>query len=340
MSDSDHPNAHLDDEMVQRGVKQAACAFRRCRMTPRTPETGHGRNSLLLGDLFGKRFVVYVRITLDDETEDGVGPTPGVLIEAAQELDAEPHVIRVHIERLDGETMYEYFGYREFIDAVLANESEWNHALLPGRSVSDYLCLVHNKLSRLRIENVVSEKAVKLQLLVDGQEPYPGTIDAGNLLRSTIQSDEYDIFTCTCGEAGCAGIWRGVIVVNEGPYTLWKAYFAKGRRIFVFDRSRYRREILLKVKEAVDYVKCEKAQWIIPYQQGGISYLKEVLHQAEESPAPSNAIPSSLYSPSHAPCREKSFETKSTGFTASETHTKKISTKRWPRSRHTSQTSE
>jgi hypothetical protein len=255
-------------------------------MTPRTPEKGAGCNSLLLGELSGKRFVVYVRITLEDETEDGVGPTPGVLVDAARELDAEPHLIRVHMRKVGGGTGFAYFGYQEFIDAVLANESEWNLALLHGKRVSDYLHLVHNKLSLLRIENVIAENSVKLRLFVDEHEPYSGTIDAGYLLRSTIRSDEYEIFTCSCGVAGCAGIWRGVIVVNEGPYTLWKAYYAKGRKIFVFDRSEYRREILLKVKEAVEYVRSGKDRCFVPYDHG-FEYLEKALYEADESPATS-----------------------------------------------------
>ena len=112
MPDFDHPNAHLEEEIVDRGISAVANAFRRCRMTPRTLEKGVGCNSLILGELSGKRFVVYVRITLEDETEDGVGPTPGVLADAARELDAEPHLIRVHMRKVGGGTGFAYFGYQ------------------------------------------------------------------------------------------------------------------------------------------------------------------------------------------------------------------------------------
>lgn len=288
MPDLYHPNAHLEAEVVARGLSAAANAFRRCRMEPRVPGAGAECNSLILGELIGKRFVVYVRITIEDETEEGPGPAPGALIDAARELDAEPHLIRVHMRRVGGGTSFAYFGYYEFIEAVLGNEKEWNRALLPGKSVADFLRLVAGKLSALRIENVIDSDCAKLRLFLDGTEPYAGTIDAGDLLRSTIRSDEYDIFTCSCGVAGCAGIWRGVVVVNDGPLTLWKAYYAKGRRVFVFDRSQYRDEILLRVKEVVQFVRGGEGRSVVPYEHG-FSYLEKALYEAEEAPEQSKA---------------------------------------------------
>lgn len=43
------------------------------------------------------------------------------------------------------------------------------------------------------------------------------TLDIAALVDSTRGSGEFYIFTCGCGEPGCAGIWHGVIVLHS-PY--------------------------------------------------------------------------------------------------------------------------
>jgi len=252
------PNGHLPEEVIKRGVGVVANAFRRCWMRPLVPGESADCRSLIYGKLRQKGFVVYVRITLDEETEDGVGPIPGALIDAASELEAEPHVIRVHMQKAEQGTSFEYFGYQGFIDSVLSNESEWNRTLLGGKSVSDYFRLVGNTLSTLRLDAVADGDWVRFQILIDGRSPNGHIIDPGALVHSTIRSDVYNIFTCTCGVAECAGIWRGVLVVNEGNLTLWRAYYARGRKIFVFDRTEYRNEILWKTKEAITGARSRK----------------------------------------------------------------------------------
>jgi hypothetical protein len=282
MPDFDHPNAHLDEQIVSHAIVVVANAFRRCRMTPLAPKISARCNSFIFGELQGKRFVVYVRITLDDEQEEGVGPTPGALIDAAGELDAEPHLIRVHMRQAGQGIGFEYFGYDEFIDAVLGNEPQWNLTLLSGKSIRDYLDLVGGTRSVLNLESVIDDKFIELRLSINGKQPYAGTIHPGELLRSTIRSDEYDIFTCSCGHAGCAGISRGVVVVNDGPFTLWKAYYARGRKIFVFNRVQYQQEIVSKIKEAADLVRRGLGRGLIPYERR-FDILERRIFEAEDA---------------------------------------------------------
>lgn len=45
--------------------------------------------------------------------------------------------------------------------------------------------------------------------------------DWGQLIQSIHGSGEFEIFTCTCGYAGCAGIWEGVQVRQVGPNVIW-----------------------------------------------------------------------------------------------------------------------
>jgi hypothetical protein len=118
MADILDPNAHLPDHVVQCGLRGVSFAFQQCKMEPRHVETEEGCNSLLFGELNGKRFVVYVRITLEEENENGTGPIPRILIDTARDIEAEPHLIRVHMKKEGKGFGLTYFGYNEFIDAV------------------------------------------------------------------------------------------------------------------------------------------------------------------------------------------------------------------------------
>lgn len=281
-----HFNTHHSEDVIERGLHAVSPAFRRCRMSPKSvPAERFGCNSLLYGEFGRERFLVYVRITVDCETETGTGPMPGLLVDAASELGAEPYVIRVHMTRAGQGVSFQYFGYDEFIDSVMSHSAEWNAQLIAPKSLEDFRRMLGRRVSQLCVEvdlNVEDEREVlSLRVHIDGKEPYQGTICPISLLQSTVRSDEHDIFTCTCGEAGCAGIYRGVIVVNDGPFTLWKAFYARGRRIFLFDREQYRREILEKCGEALRFIRAGENRWIVPYD-GRATYFEKAFYEATE----------------------------------------------------------
>lgn len=269
-----HPNSHLPDDVIENGLSAASGAFRRCLMEPMILSAGRfGCNSLLYGELGEKRFLVFVRMTLNDEVENGTGSLPAIAFDAAAELDAEPHVMRVHMMDIGPGIGFAYYGREEFIRHVLSHTIEWNARLIAPKSVADYARMLRGRISKLDLDlhreqwmdEEEKEESLSLKLFIDGEQPYPGTIDPGALLRSSVQSDSYEIFTCGCGEAGCAGIFRGVVVVNEGSLTLWKAYHARRRRIFLFDRNQYREEILRKCEEAIQFARSRENRHIVPY---------------------------------------------------------------------------
>jgi hypothetical protein len=145
-------------------------------------------------------------------------------------------------------------------------------ALLKGKTPSDLFHLVGDHLSKLAVKVILTKPgdplpppspdeitlrqvfnlrdkpvaqghAISLRLLVDGKAIAPAAVDITALARSCFQDDEHWIFTCTCGQAECAAIHRGVIVVTGDHLTVWKAYSLKPCRIVVFDRQQYADEI-------------------------------------------------------------------------------------------------
>lgn len=261
-----HPNSHLPAETIEYVLCVAANAFRRCHMQPSQAEY-QGCDSLLYGELGAKRFLVYVRITRDDEQETGTGPVPGVLIDAAAEYDAEPHLMRIHITTVGEGYGFQYWGYKEFIEHVLAHDAERAATLLAPRTFQDYVGLLKGRISTMELDLRMEKPNERwLTLKVDGEVPYGSAICTASLLDSTRLSDDFYIFTCTCGHAGCNGIFRGVRVVHQGAHTLWKAYHAKGRKLFLFDREQYRTEILRGCKEVVEFLRKHPENFCSPVE--------------------------------------------------------------------------
>jgi hypothetical protein len=278
-----HPNAHLTPETVRDVLCVAANAFRRCNMQPRQAEFD-GCDSFIAGELGRKRFLVYVRITQGDEQEQGCGPVPGILIDAAVEQEAEPHLIRVHTRRVGEGTAFTYFGYEEFIRHVLSHDAEFAASLLAPRKFSDYVRLLKGNISKLELGLREEGDAGWLTLQIDGAEPYGYVICPASLLASSRKSDDYEIFTCTCGHAGCNGIHRGVRVVHEGSLTLWKAYYARGRRVFLFDQEEYRHEILKKCKNALEFARSSSERYCVPFEgDHGKKWLEKAYFEATDS---------------------------------------------------------
>ncbi|RBP36074.1 hypothetical protein DES53_11822 [Roseimicrobium gellanilyticum] len=144
----------------------------------------------------------------------------------------------------------------ETMEHMLSRNVERDAALLAPRTFQDYVRLLGGKVSTLKLELRVENPNERwLTLKVDGGTPYGSAICTVNLLDSTRLSGDFHIFTCACGHAGCNRIYRGVRVVHEGACTLWKAYYAKGRKLFLFDREQYRAEILRGCTEVVDFLR-------------------------------------------------------------------------------------
>lgn len=271
------PNADLSPEERNRGLQAATFVFHRCRMEPKSIE-GIPDNSFIYGEFGHKKFLVYVLISSPGGMLKDISQTPQILRKVASELGAEPHVVYVKMMQATGGTAFRYAGFQEFEAAVKANVADWQYVLLKGRPVGEFLRIAKGHVSRLEInigkfmqaelakrqspeERILAkifdeveqlspeEMSLVVSLSIDGRllpSPHLGLLE---LLASVSRSGEYGIFTCSCGNAGCADVWRKVVVVHEGAFTIWKAYGLNPRRIFVFDRNQYRAEILAKLKQ-------------------------------------------------------------------------------------------
>lgn len=59
-------------------------------------------------------------------------------------------------------------------------------------------------------------------LQINGIEFHPAQIDLTSLVKSCQWSGELDIFTCSCGSPGCAGIFQGIEVEHAHDAITWR----------------------------------------------------------------------------------------------------------------------
>ncbi len=287
MSDSFYdPNSHIDPETRDAACQHSLWAFQRARVKAYTVDTG-APNSFLLGLAGERRYLVYVRVTLEDEQEVGPGPMPGILIDQARQMNAEPHVVRVHLRNTNPGTGISYFGHEE-LEREFKRGEPWRRVLLRGRTARQYLKLVGGRLSKLEVRvkheppgpwpkrkfgESADEKLLR-EIFGEGSDedhetPYPGSvtlalsvdtlgrqlegypISISDLVQSAEENDEHDILTCTCGYGGCSGIWRGIETVHEDGLVVWRVRGVAPRRVGGFECEQYRQEILSNVRAAL-----------------------------------------------------------------------------------------
>ena len=245
-SPPDDPNSHLPVETIKDGLSIGARVF--STYTYRIPyhrPNGYENHALVAADMAGTKFVLYVRITQDQEALDGVGQPPPILEAAARELQALPLLVHVHLT----EEKVTTFGFEEAQDTIKSQEPHYTHHILEGREINDFLPLCGWNKSRLDVSVVeygvdarTGRKEFKLDLSVDDEHltyaawrlhPFP-------LAESLRWSGLYDLLACECGCLPCGGQERGVTVAHEGNYTLWQNYRFPGVDACVFDRLEYR----------------------------------------------------------------------------------------------------
>lgn len=265
------PNGELSEDELRTAQIAGDRAFHSCRIQTKQ-FIYKGCKTLVYGEMGSQKHLVYARVTHSENEEDGTGSMPQVLLDAANEIGAEPHVVRVY-EETGG--WLKFWGVDELEKTLKSNTKEWRSILLKGKTVSEFARLVKGKISRLELiveyildDNPVSpeeallrqlfnepvESAKKdqpilaIRLTVDGKAVSRTTIGLSALAASCHGDGEHFIFTCSCGTPGCAEVNRGVVVATEDGLTVWKAYSMNPKRVFVFDHKQYQAEILEKLK--------------------------------------------------------------------------------------------
>lgn len=292
------PNGELSEDDIADVGMMLGAPFRRCRITPQWldgfPPT------VVYGEMGKRKHVVYVRVTHDAAEEVGTGPMPLILIDAANQLGAEPHVMRINLTVAGNGVAFHHNGVDEIEAELKADIEGWNAILLRGKSMADYLRLVKGKVSRMEVvldlsridkgapDDEVGEGGVLLyglntvpQLMVDDRPLPLVAINVAELLRSTKSSDQHWILTCDCGVPECGGIDHGVDVIHDQGLVLWRGYGLRPRRIFIFDRVQYRDAILKGAREFIELYRKHRGEHFSAYFVR-FSRLERALYEAEE----------------------------------------------------------
>ncbi len=255
------PNGQLTDEELGSALEIGHNQLSRWLFSSQSVSY-HGCKTLILGTRYRRRILLYLRVTRDWREEDGAGSLPPILIDAAHEFRAEPHFIRINMIDSESGCFFDYLGLDALEAALNSNSVDWNKALLKGFRTEHFLRLKGFKINSLKLEAVEEHyknpESVILypSLTIDGIECTKLAIDIVELAKSVHQNGQYYIFTCGCGDSGCAGINNGVTVVTDGGYTVWKAFSIQPRRIFVFESDAYRKEIEEFFPKFILHYKC------------------------------------------------------------------------------------
>ena len=139
---------------------------------------------------------------------------------------------------------------------------------------------------------------VTVEALVDGRSLYdgePDVFDAVRVLAQSTHPDTLDIYTCSCGNAGCAGIWEDTNLVVGKDFVSWvfpesdfrsrfgDEVFPAGTPMTVtFTKSQY----VEALKELQDNIEALRVQHNLPFAVGpnpgypkwskGVSFHKSV----------------------------------------------------------------
>ena len=77
------------------------------------------------------------------------------------------------------------------------------------------------------------------KLLIDGLRPTRVSASTGTLVESVVHEGEYEFYVCSCGEAGCAGLFVSQGVRYDGNVIVWKVIEPKPEGEYRFDRDEY-----------------------------------------------------------------------------------------------------
>ena len=97
-------------------------------------------------------------------------------------------------------------------------------------------------------------RSLQTEIRVDNHLLYDFTsrwlqVDLFELAQSLDQEGEYFIITCWCGNAGCAGIHRGIDIYYNGGRVFWVIYEPAPARTLVFDEQAYRQAVQTALAE-------------------------------------------------------------------------------------------
>ena len=90
------PNGALTPEDLMWSQNVAGGAFHRCDINHELIVRDNCQ-SMVLGRMKDKAYLVYGRLTHSEDEETGTGAIPQILIDTALEMKAEPYVVRINV---------------------------------------------------------------------------------------------------------------------------------------------------------------------------------------------------------------------------------------------------
>jgi hypothetical protein len=302
-------NAGIHPEAVAFASRTTVSWLARYKLTPIPPPDGMDQEGMVFLSIGNELSLLGVRVTVGDETMDGTGPMPRALIERAGLNHARPLLVRVHLRNKGKKMELEWYGYDE-LGYAWKESSWWRSIQLRGRSGGEYLRITGGKPSRLEVRvrrmlpglwvpepqppeflQVFGPQDMSpqfqpgvVELLVE-IDPTPrtrlsGAINWWELVRSTHQTGQQAIFTCTCGSPECGGFWRGVHVAHDEGWVVWRLLDFKPLRIVVFDQAQYQEEIFRKVRLALS-LHAEMGPKASVVASTNTEFVEQVLREAE-----------------------------------------------------------
>ena len=124
---------------------------------------------------------------------------------------------------------------------------------------------------RLRYQHWTADSTVgtNVDLLVGGVPITDFGRYAINFPFGLVPTIEYDgefwPLTCTCGDEGCAGIWKPTTVRHDGHLVRWHLGDPEPHRQITFDEQQYSDEIRRLVEEATRLVADGRLTDAVPY---------------------------------------------------------------------------
>ncbi|MBF0594984.1 MAG: hypothetical protein HQL22_08440 [Candidatus Omnitrophica bacterium] len=281
------PNGELTEDELKWALNYGASPFRRCHIEP-TRINRFPCKTFVHGRIGDKRYLVYVRVTHEENEEQGTGPIPLCLLDAAREMNAEPRVVRLNIEYSTHYVNLSTCGIDALVAELKTSREAWNRILLKGKTIEDYYRICRKKISLLGLNVSLAtgydgKQLLSVDFTIDHVKLSTGTIDLWALIGSCGISDEYWMLTCSCGEPGCAGIELPFTVVHDKGLTLWRGYYLRPRKVFLFETKQYREEIIGKMKEFIARYKRDNlgTGLGVYFSEEGISTLENALWNVE-----------------------------------------------------------
>jgi len=173
-------------------------------------------------------------------------------------LDAEPIPIEIDVTEAGDYQRFGYAGFQVAREKILRCFG-WVENRLRGRKVVDLLKRWRKEVDRPEFNIVVRNwqfadlPGIDLEF-VDPDLQMVSDADISltiyGLLKTTYESGYRALFTCaTCGFAGCAGIFRSELVIQQDGYTLTKFGSLPGRPLRIYQTTEYRKAVIDVVRE-------------------------------------------------------------------------------------------